>query len=253
MSRPKQPTALFIADSHFHLIPSQAEQQRLDRFLDFLTLAEGVDHLFLVGDIFDFWFDYPHFRLRGYDVLLAGLDRVREHGTSIHFVGGNHDIWASAYLHERYGSNPDGRPEICQLGDLRVKVDHGDGLLAFDWAYSAFRSLVRNHLGIVLAKSLHPEILFHLSTWLSGQSRSANRDQAVQIEAKADAWLRAQVAPPWDLLVIGHVHHPYVAHHEDRRLASLAGWFDSLGYGLLHEGRFQLLDFADGPPPELAG
>ena len=77
-----------------------------------LELARSADHLVLLGDIFDFWFDYPHFRLKGYDALLNALDLVRDAGTRIHFIGGNHDIWAAGYLHQRYGSSPTGDTEI---------------------------------------------------------------------------------------------------------------------------------------------
>ena len=251
MIHQKQPTALFVADSHFHLDPGQAEQRRIRHFLDFLALAEGVDHLFLVGDLFDFWFDYPHFRLRGYDDILHGLDRVRRAGVEIHFIGGNHDIWAAGYFHERYGSRSDGAQERIQLGNLNLAVCHGDGLLSYDWAYSAFRAIVRTRPGIVLAKSLHPEILFHISSWLSGQSRAANRDEAAKIEAKAERWLAHQTTAPWDLMVIGHLHHPYIATHGGRRLACLAGWFETQGYGLLQDGEFSLRDFATDPAPNL--
>lgn len=249
MSELKQPTALFVADSHFHLRPDASEQKRLDAFLDFLVMARRVDHLFLLGDIFDFWFDYPHFRLKGYDRILARLDAVHQAGTRIHFIGGNHDIWAAGYLHQRYGTSPDGGTEIIKLGDLRIKLTHGDGLLAFDWAYSAFRLLVRTRAGIVLAKSLHPEILFALSTWLSGKSRSADRDMADRIEAKARRWLDHEAAGPWDLLVMGHLHHAVDFSTPEHRMVVLAGWFDTLGYGVLQDGTFRHLDFSETPDP----
>jgi UDP-2,3-diacylglucosamine hydrolase len=249
MSAPGNPTALFVADAHFHLRPDPAEQRRVAAFLAFLEVAERADHLVLLGDIFDFWFDYPHFRLRGYEQVLAGLDRVRAAGCRLHFIGGNHDIWAAGYLHERYGTSQAGREEIVTFGDRRVLLTHGDGLLAFDWAYSAFRTMVRARAGIVLAKSLHPELLFAFSTWLSGHSRSATRDEAERIVAKAQAWLERQGEAPWDLAIMGHVHHAYTVHHGGRSLSALAGWFDTLGYGILKDGDFRLADFAAEPDP----
>jgi UDP-2,3-diacylglucosamine hydrolase len=251
MNQQSNPTALFVADSHFHQTPTGSEFHRIEKFIEFLSMAHQVDHLFLVGDIFDFWFDYPHFRLKGYDSILHALDQVKQSGTTIHFIGGNHDIWASDYFHERYGCNPTGAPVTLQLGNLRVQACHGDGLLGYDWAYNTFRTIVRTKPGIVLAKSLHPEVLFSLSTWLSGQSRSADRDEATQIEAKGDKWIARQGGADWDLMVMGHVHHPFITSHGDHKLAALAGWFDAMGYGLLKDGKFQLLDFVTDPLPEL--
>lgn len=250
MSNPnQQPTAIFVADCHFHLDPDSEEQKRVDRFCQLLELAREVDHLILLGDIFDFWFDYPHFRLRGFEPVLQALDQVKAAGTRIHFIGGNHDIWAAQYMHQRYGSSPDGETEILQLGSKRFLLTHGDGLLGYDWAYNTFRSIVRTRAGIVLAKSLHPEILYSISEWLSGTSRSANRDEAPQIEAKGKVWLEKNASDDWDLMLMGHVHHPFTVTVGDRSLAALAGWFGTLGYAVWQDGQFRLLNFETDPLP----
>lgn len=251
MDTDRQPSAVFVADAHFHLNPDAAEQGRVLRFLELLEWSRQADHLVLLGDIFDFWFDYPHFRLRGYEPLLQGLDGVRAAGTRIHFVGGNHDIWAASYLHDRYGTEPGGLAMTLPVGGVRVRLEHGDGLLEFDRLYSLFRFLVRTGPGIFLAKSLHPEVLYVLSTWLSGRSRKIPRDKAARIQRKAAAWLAAQGEQPWDLMLIGHIHHRFEVAVGERRLAALGGWLDRLDYGVLQGGRFSILDFQRDPPPRL--
>jgi UDP-2,3-diacylglucosamine hydrolase len=143
MTERKQPTALFIADSHFRLRPDGAERRRIDSFLEFLKMSRQVDHLFLLGDIFDFWFDYPHFRLKGFEEILHGLDQVKQAGVQLHFVGGNHDIWATDYFHQRFGCDPAPSSRIVPLGDMKIRISHGDGLLGYDWAYNTFRKIVR--------------------------------------------------------------------------------------------------------------
>ncbi|MCB1182145.1 UDP-2,3-diacylglucosamine diphosphatase [bacterium] len=248
---PPEPTVVFVSDSHFHLEPDADERARLDRFCELLAWSRGADRLVLLGDIFDFWFDYPHFRLRGYDRLLTALDEVRAAGTEITFIGGNHDIWAARYFHDRYGCHADGEPLTLQLGRRRVLLTHGDGLLKFDWAYNSFRAVVRTRLGVLLAKSLHPEILFALSTWLSGHSRGATRDEASAIERMADRWFDRAGAPDWDLMIMGHVHHGLHLHRSGREMVALAGWFSPLSYGLLRDGEFRLLEMGAAPLPEL--
>jgi DNA repair exonuclease SbcCD nuclease subunit len=98
MNKHTSRVVLFIGDTHFHLIPRSGEQERLERFLSFLEMARQADDLVLLGDIFDFWIDYPHLRLRGYEEILQSLDAVRDAGTKLHFIGGNHDIWAAQFL-----------------------------------------------------------------------------------------------------------------------------------------------------------
>jgi UDP-2,3-diacylglucosamine hydrolase len=261
MKHDQRTAAIFVADAHFHLHPDAAEIRRRDRFVELCRLAHGAGHFVLLGDIFDFWFDYPHFRLRGYEEVLQALDDVRTAGTALHFVGGNHDVWAADYMRERYGCEIRPTHSLLHAGGRRVQLCHGDGMFKLDWAYGAFRALVRARLGIAAAKSLHPEILFALSTWLSGRSRCATRDEARVIESRAAAWLARQPVvadpaeaahPEWDLTIIGHVHHGFAVHDGGRTLAALPGWLDPLGYGVLQDGDWRLLDFDRDPPPRLS-
>lgn len=257
MNTTTRPAALFVADAHFHLRPDAAETRRRDRFVELCALAQEAGDFVLLGDIFDFWFDYPHFRLRGYEDILQALDRVRAAGTALHFVGGNHDVWAAGYMMERYGCQVRPPHSLIHAGGRAVHLCHGDGLFKLDWAYGAFRAMVRARAGIAVAKSLHPEILFALSTWLSGRSRCATRDEARVIEARAAAWLarpagRTREMPSaWDLMVIGHVHHGFSVTDRGRTLAALPGWLDTLGYGVLRDGVWRQLDFDRDARPEL--
>jgi len=248
MENQNNPAAIFVADTHFHLIPDQTEQHQLDRFLLLLAAARQVDHLIMLGDIFDFWFDYPHFCLKGYETIFHALDQVSDAGTTIHFIGGNHDIWAAKYMHERYQCTPNGGPITLQLGQLRLHLVHGDGLLSHDWSYNSFRTLARNPLGIILAKSLHPELLYTFCKWLSKRSRTATREAGQQIIAKADRYLQTQTSADWDLMVIGHTHHPFVVEHPNRKLIGLGAWLSSESYGVLIDGQFHLRDLNQEPP-----
>lgn len=247
MSKPSSHSILFVSDTHFHLVPRPEEVGRLERFLAFLDAATAADELVLLGDIFDFWIDYPHFRLRGYEEILAALDRLRDAGVALHFVGGNHDIWAAAYLHERYGTERGGGPLTLERDGRRLRLVHGDGMLVRDWIYSGFRRLVRQRAAIVLAKALHPEILFRFCCWLSGTSRAAQRDERALIERRAGELLR-RGGHDWDLQLIGHVHHPFILEHEGRRMAALGSWFDMESFGLWRGGEFSLHDFREPFP-----
>lgn len=231
--------ALFLADSHFHVERDAAEEARYQAFLSLLDRFLGTPDVVLLGDIFDFWFDYAHFYMKGYEELLRALDRLCASGSRLHFVGGNHDIWAAPYLHERYGSRPDGQPVTLTLDGQRVHCIHGDGLIGRDLLYSTFRAIVRHPLGIAIGKSLHPELLFAFSTWLSKTSRGSTRDEAAGIERKARRWLARRPDVAWDHQIIGHVHHPYTTEHEGRTLTSLGGWFGELHYAVWTDGRLE--------------
>ncbi len=248
MSKTDEQTVLFVADTHFHLEPQPGEAERLSLFLDFLDMARGADELVLLGDIFDFWFDYPHFRLKGYESLLIALDRVRDAGVGLHFIGGNHDVWAADYMHRRYGCTPAGDALDLERQGLRLHLTHGDGLLLRDRPYQAFRWLVRQPAGVLFAKLWHPELLYAFSKRLSHTSRRAQRDEAEVIERRAQAYL-VRARGDWDLMLMGHLHHPFRYERNGRTFAALGSWFGGASYGMLKGGRFELLDFAADPRP----
>jgi UDP-2,3-diacylglucosamine hydrolase len=230
---------LFLADSHFHVARSPAEEDRLRRFISLLDAHAGTPDVVLLGDIFDFWFDYPHFVMKSYEPLLAALDRVCAAGSRLHFVGGNHDIWAAEYFHERYGTARGAGPVTLELDGRRVHCIHGDGVLGRDVLYKAFRAVVRHPAGVWLGKAIHPELLFAFSSWLSGTSRHSTRDEMAGIEAKAIRWLERQRDPDWDQLIMGHVHHVFTTSHQGRRLTTLGGWLEPCCYGIWRAGAFE--------------
>ena len=242
--------ALFLADSHFHVQRDAREAARMEQFITLLGHHAGVPDVVLMGDIFDFWFDYPHFVMKGYGALLDALDRTRAAGSRLHFVGGNHDIWAADFFHHRYGTAPGGGPVTLECDGRRVFCTHGDGLLARDILYRVFRRIVRHPAGVMLGKSLHPELLFAFSTWLSGTSRHSTRDEVDGIETKARRWLSRQQDPPWDHLVMGHVHHTFTAEHAGRRLSTMGGWLDPLWYAVWQGGELRHLTMPETVTPE---
>jgi UDP-2,3-diacylglucosamine hydrolase len=241
---------LFLADSHFHTERDEAENARLRAMIDLLGRHAGVPDIVLMGDIFDFWFDYPHFVMKGYEPLLVALDGVCEAGSRVHFVGGNHDIWAARYLHERYGSSPHGGPVTLDIDGRRVRCVHGDGLLGRDLFYALFRRIVRHPAGVWLGKSLHPEALYAFSTWLSGTSRGCTRDEVEGIERKARAWLARQADADWDHLLMGHVHHAFTCEQAGRRLSTLGAWLEPRQYAVWRGGRLEAC--IDGAQAETA-
>jgi UDP-2,3-diacylglucosamine hydrolase len=239
MSKHTSPTVVFVADTHFPLRPGPDDIARQERFLEFLDHTHAADHLVLLGDIFDFWFDYPHFRLKGYEEILNRLDAVRDSGTQLHFIGGNHDIWAADYFRSRYGCDSHGETLDLPFGDRMFRLDHGDGMLAKDYIYKSFRWLVRQRAGVLFAKSLHPEILYTFSRWLSTTSRKAYRHERKQIEQLAEAYLDRNTES-WD--------HAFKLVKGERIMMGLGCWMGEEGFATLRDGDLQLHDFREGFP-----
>ncbi len=115
------------------------------------------------------------------------------------------------------------------------------GCSARTWRTAVFVAWSATRPRCGLAKALHPEVLFGFSTWLSGASRAATRDEAEGTEIKAGRYLDrlARTSPAWDLLVIGHVHHAFRITRGPYTLLSLGGWLTPLNYGRFNNGVFE--------------
>jgi UDP-2,3-diacylglucosamine hydrolase len=237
----------FASDTHFGAGSAPDQRRRVDRFLAWLEdLPDGAE-LYLLGDIFDFWLDYPTFMPKTHLEILYGLRRLQDRQGRIRFVGGNHDIWCARYLEDSLGipSLPCGA--VVEHQGVRLRLHHGDGLLGGDLFYEIFRAAVRNPLLVFVAKSLHPEILNWLAGRLSETSRKKDRGDEARLRGKIEAYGRRHDHSDVDLLVIGHIHHPCIVPFERWSFACLGDWVASYTYGRLRDGRFEVLPVEERP------
>ncbi len=151
-------TVYFASDTHFGAMAAPRERARIERFLNWLQGLEDGSELILLGDIFDFWLDYPTFMPKTHLEILYGLRKLQDRGCRISFVGGNHDIWCADFLREQLDIPILAGGTVIERQGRKLRLDHGDGILSGDIFYRGFRAAVRNPLLVFLAKSLHPEI-----------------------------------------------------------------------------------------------
>ena len=199
-----------ISDVHLGAI-SDAHERAFDRFLE---AAGGLgDELLIVGDLFDFWFEYRHVVLRGHLGTLARLRRLHEGGMRIRFVGGNHDAWAGEFLRDEVGVEILDAPLVLDLGGRRCRVAHGDAAGGGDWGYRALRRVIRSRLGKAAFRSIHPDLGVPLARLASStESRGRGPDPAIEspradrLVAHAGELLDAD--PALDVVLFGHTHRP---------------------------------------------
>jgi len=147
--------------SDIHLDVSPRGKQRMADFVAFLRAVDTsrINRIILLGDLFDFWFEYKHVIFSGYlDVLRAFAD-LREHGVAFELVCGNHDFWAGRFLEQRLGFTVHTRPVEMDFGGRRVLMVHGDGLNPRDWWYRVYKRIARARwLTAVFRHSHYPVI-----------------------------------------------------------------------------------------------
>lgn len=241
-------TVYFVSDTHFtYHSRDEVEREKRAAFLSFLENARGAERLYLAGDIFDFWFEYRHVVPAHYTDILRGLARLRESGTRILLMRGNHDGWYGRHLVDTCGIEL--LPDVVDI-DLqgrRIRLTHGDLALPGDIGYKILRLVIRSRPVVFLAGLLHPDLLYGFAGFFSRASKGITH-------AKTEAHARRlrETAPRRffetgnDVFVMGHIHLPCLDEHGDRLFVILGDWETHRSLLRLEDGRFSL-EFYERP------
>jgi len=241
----------FLSDFHLGIdtaLPSAEREKKIVRFLD--EIMPDLEELYLVGDVFDFWFEYKHVVPKGYIRLLGKLAEIADAGIPIHYFIGNHDMWMFDYLHDEIGANMHHQPLMIQLGDKRAWIGHGDGLGPGDYGYKFIKKVFRSKLCQWLFARLHPNFAIWLGQYWSGQSRKQEKMPAPFDEPKE--WLVAYseqmlTEQPADYYIFGHRHLPidHLLSDGQSRYLNLGEWMHSYSYAVW-DGEGLTLEYFEG-------
>jgi UDP-2,3-diacylglucosamine hydrolase len=258
--------ALFVSDVHFGAGSPAADRAREERFLSFLERrAPATRRLFLLGDLFDFWFDYRHAIPRRPFGVVRRLADLAGRGVELHWIGGNHDFWADRFLRDELGARVYPGPSAVELAGRRLFLMHGDGMARGDLGYKLLKGMLRNRWTIAAYGALHPDIGIPLALRVSKWSRGSRDEENVDRE-----WLYRQLALPrfaagHDAVLTGHYHHPTHFRRDGRDFLVLGDWVRSFTYARLRGGTLALERWegdaasllsggaGDYPPPPAVG
>ncbi|HEO70755.1 MAG TPA: UDP-2,3-diacylglucosamine diphosphatase [Candidatus Hydrogenedentes bacterium] len=208
---------LFVADVHLDAGP--AGRERMADFVAFLRRIDSssVNRLVLLGDLFDFWFEYHHVIFSGYFEVLRAFAELRDQGMAFDLLCGNHDFWAGRFLENELGFKIHRGAAKVELGGLNVLMMHGDGLNPRDWGYRAYKRIARARWAIALFRLLHPDRAMALARGVSRSSRRLTlpADESASGETLAlrafakDALAKGDA----DVVILGHAHYPLREEH----------------------------------------
>ena len=255
--------------SDFHLgspsvEASRAREQVLLQFLD--ETSEEAGAYYLLGDVFDFWFELKHAVPKHFVQLQGCLARISDRGIPVHYFTGNHDLWTFGYLESELGVTLHREAMEVEWEGKQVYLAHGDGKGPGDYGYKRLRRIFHNPLMQRLFALLHPDFSFGLAQSLSRKSRAA---QSQQEKAELQGlltfdpdreWLyqycvrmqdrRRQLGlKNWDYLVFGHRHVPvYCPLPGGGTYVNLGDWIGHFTYGKFHQGHLELYAFPQHQP-----
>jgi UDP-2,3-diacylglucosamine hydrolase len=180
----------FLSDFHLGVPDPASSLEREKRIVQFLDgIKNEAEQIFIVGDMFDFWFEYSTVVPKGYVRILGKLAEITDSGVPIHFFVGNHDMWMKDYFRTELNIPVYYEPQTFELHGKRFYIGHGDGLGPGDKGYKFLKKIFRNKVCQWLFGVMPPAIGMGLANFFSRQSRTFASGKTESFLGEENEWL----------------------------------------------------------------
>ena len=234
-----QTKVYFASDFHLGIDVKYTSAERERQIVEWLDhIKSDASKLYLVGDLFDFWFEYSTAVPRGYVRLLGKLAELSDSGIELHIFTGNHDMWMFDYLEKELKATVHRKPIIQQIGSKKFYIGHGDGLGPGDKGYKVIKKIFESATCQWLFARLHPNFGITLANFLSRWSRSTTKVEHKYF-GDENEWLLTYANSKVDELqvdyfIFGHRHLPIdrLLNNGKSRYLNLGEWMNFNSYGV---------------------
>ncbi|MGC6490674.1 MAG: UDP-2,3-diacylglucosamine diphosphatase [Flavobacteriales bacterium] len=239
----------FASDLHLGVPNKSISLEREKLFVKWLDeIKKDATALYLVGDIFDFWFEYKKAVPKGYIRLLGKLAELSDSGIPIHFFTGNHDMWVFDYLEKEISLTIYRKPLEITLNNKRFFIGHGDGLGPKDYGYKFIKRIFANKLCQWLFEKVHPNIGISIAEYWSKKSRIANGEKDETFHGDNE-WLtqfckEKLKTTTIDFFIFGHRHLPLnIDLNQNSKYINLGEWVNYKSYAVFDGESLELKYF----------
>ncbi len=236
---PPHQKAYFASDFHFgtpDYTSSRKREKKVIRWLE--TIQEDAAMLWLLGDLFDFWFEYKYTIPKGYVRFLGKLATLRDQGLPIYFFTGNHDMWMFDYFTQELGIPVLYHPVSVTINQKKLYIGHGDGLGPGDNTYKLIKKFFKSKTCQWLFSKIHPDLGMGLAQYWSRSSRQKNLRKDESFQGKEKEWIylhccEIEQRQHHDFYVFGHRHLPLdLPVQEHSRYINIGEWLTHNTYGV---------------------
>lgn len=242
----KNKKAYFAGDFHFGIPNDEESTRREKKVIEWLESIENhAQELFLLGDIFDFWFEYKHVVPKNYFNFLSKISRMIDNGINVHFFKGNHDMWTIDYF-EKIGLKVYNDYQSFNIDKQNIIVGHGDGLGKGDSGYKIIKSIFKNKILQFLFRMLHPDLGMKLGMHLSRSNKNREDHTDINNERIYRFCKEYNNKEINDAYIFGHSHK--VSEKEISELSTYYNtgeWISQSNYLVYKSGKFNLKNFKD--------
>ena len=214
MNIPKGKKIYFASDNHLGAPTAQASRPREQKFVAWLdSIKHDAAVIFLLGDLFDFWFEYKTVVPKGFTRTLGKLAELSDSGIQIHYFVGNHDLWMHGYFEDELNIPVYHKPKEFTFNSSSFFIGHGDGLGPGDKGYKRMKKVFTNPFSKWLFRWLHPDIGVKLAQYLSVKNKLISGDDDIKFLGEENEWLvlyskKKLEEKHRDYFVFGHRHLP---------------------------------------------
>jgi UDP-2,3-diacylglucosamine hydrolase len=239
----------FLSDAHLGLPPLEKSRQReklLTRWMD--EIKHDAHSVYLLGDIFDYWFEYKKVVPRGFTRILGKISEITDSGIPVYFFTGNHDVWVYDYLPSETGIQVFRKPLKAEFNGKKFFIAHGDGLGAYERGYRILKWIFTNPVLQWMFARIHPNASIAFAHSWSKHSRLSKdasmpflgEDKEFQILFSKDVLEKEH----FDYFIYGHRHLPLDLKINDNcRMICLGDWFLNFTYAVFDGNDMELKSY----------
>jgi UDP-2,3-diacylglucosamine hydrolase len=229
----------FLSDFHLGApdhVSSLEREKRIVRFFD--EIKKDTSHIFILGDLFDFWYEYKKVVPKGFVRILGKLAELTDNGIIIKFFVGNHDMWMNGYFEQQLNIEVFHEAEAFEFNGKKFFVGHGDGLGPKDHKYKFMKKVFRNKISRALFGALHPGSGIGLADYFSRKSRTSAGTKDEKFLGEDKEWLiifskQMLEKEHYDYFIFGHRHFPVDYKLSDTsRYINLGDWIKYNSYAV---------------------
>ncbi|MGF1554916.1 UDP-2,3-diacylglucosamine diphosphatase [Paucihalobacter sp.] len=250
MNIPVGKKVYFASDNHLGAPTKQASFPREKKFVAWLdSIKDDAAAIFLLGDLFDFWFEYKTVVPKGFTRTLGKLAEISDSGIPIYYFVGNHDLWMNGYFEEELNIPVFHQPKEFNFNEKTFFIGHGDGLGPGDKGYKRMKKVFTNPFSKWLFGWLHPDIGMRLGHYFSVKNKLISGDEDAKFLGNDQEWLvqyskRKLETKHYDFFVFGHRHLPLeIELNTSSKYFNLGDWISHYTYGVFDGKEFQLKQF----------
>jgi UDP-2,3-diacylglucosamine hydrolase len=228
----------FASDQHLGAPTPEASLPREKKFVAWLdAIKEDAGAVFLLGDLFDFWFEYKTVVPKGFVRVLGKLAELKDAGIDIYFFVGNHDLWMRDYFQKELNIPVFHEPQEFDINGKLFLIGHGDGLGPGDYGYKRMKKVFTFPFFKWLFRWLHPDIGVKLGHYFSVKNKLISGDEDAQFLGEENEWLalycrKKLTEKHYDFFIFGHRHLPLeIELNSSSTYINLGDWIQYFTYG----------------------